>query len=56
MIKNYYNIKFRIKLGFIKIYKNLLDQQQGVAILNCNSIKGLIVYAEAESSTRFFGK
>jgi hypothetical protein len=55
-IKGYYNIEFRIELGSIKVCESLLDQQQGVAILNYNSIKGPIIYAETESSIRFFSK
>jgi hypothetical protein len=55
-IKGCYNIEFHIELGSTKVCENLLDQRQGVVILNYNSIKGPIVHAEAESSTRFFGK
>jgi hypothetical protein len=55
-IKNYYNIEFRIELGFTKTCKSLLDQRQGIVILNYNNIKGLIVYTEAESFIRFFGE
>jgi hypothetical protein len=56
MIKDYYNIEFRIELSSTKTCENLLDQQQGIAILNYNSIKGPIVYTETESSIRFFSK
>jgi hypothetical protein len=55
-IKSYYNIEFRIEFGSTKACESFLDQQQGVAILNYNSIKGPIVHVEAESSTRFFGE
>jgi hypothetical protein len=55
-IKSYYNIEFYIKLGFTKTCESLLDQWQGVAILNYNSIKNLIIYIKIESSIRFFGK
>jgi hypothetical protein len=56
MVKNYYNIEFRIEFSSTKTYKNLLDQQQGVVILNYNNIKGPIVHIEIKSSTRFFGE
>jgi hypothetical protein len=56
MVKSCYNIEFRIELGSTKACESLLDQRQGVAILNYNSIKGPIVHAKAESSTRFFGE
>jgi hypothetical protein len=55
-VKDYYNIEFRIELSFTKTCKSFLDQRQGVAIFNYNSIEGPIVYVEAESSTRFFGE
>jgi hypothetical protein len=56
MVKNYYNIEFRIELSSTKACESLLDQRQGVAILNYNSIKSLIIYAKAESSIRFFSE
>jgi hypothetical protein len=55
-VKNYYNIEFRIELSFIKTCKNLLDQQQEIAILNYNNIKNPIVYIKTKSSTRFFSE
>jgi hypothetical protein len=55
-VKNYYNIEFRIELGSTKACENFLDQRQGIAILNCNSIKGPIIYAKTKSSTGFFSE
>jgi hypothetical protein len=55
-VKSYYNIEFRVELSSIKACESLLDQRQGVAILNYNNIKGLIVHAETEFSTRFFSE
>jgi hypothetical protein len=55
-VKDYYNIEFHVELSSTKTCENLLDQRQKIVILNCNSIKGLIVHIKIEFSTRFFSE